>query len=211
MAVRQTNPSTAQMGIAVMTSSAASVRLQGYACDLYTPFLCADLSCVQNPYSCPVNNLSYTIQPVSNIISISENNAIDVVIDAKSEVDSNIKAVELRITPSRLFYSPYTAQYSIITKSSTLKQNIKIKLEPVPLSFAANSRIKEDAYNLEDNKISSTIFQKPISDMKPHQFIRSTIINLYIEDYQYNDYITRPFSIKFAYNSIRNYPDYVAT
>lgn len=85
-----------------------------YRCDLYKPFLCADLSCVSDIRSCRLNHLSYTIKEISYDLLLREEDTIDINIQTLSELDSNLKALEFRFVPNRLYYSPYTAGYSVL-------------------------------------------------------------------------------------------------
>lgn len=76
--------------------------------------MCANLECVSEIRSCRLNHISYMVKEVSYDILLKENDTIDINVQALSELDSNLKALEIRLVPSRTYYSPYTAGYSIL-------------------------------------------------------------------------------------------------
>lgn len=47
-----------------------------------------------------------------------------------------------------------------------------------------------------------------MKQLKPQQFIRSPVFNLYLEGYEYNNYVMGYYHVKIHFNIVKNFPDF---
>lgn len=157
--------------------------------------------------SCPYNYISYMIRQVSVPMVVSENDSMTETVKVTSEFDQNINLVSVKFNRASLFYSPFTAGYSFLSLQSQTELKASLRMEPVPFSFVSPSAFVYDEMDLESEKLTSLIFMKSVSDLEPHEFIRSPVFRFYLDGYEYNHFILGPFNFIVNFNKIKNYPD----
>ncbi len=148
------------------------------------------------------------IKEIARPVFLDTEDSLQRSIETHSVVDENIKALSLRYQPSRLYYNAYAAGFHILAEEMIYETKSVLKVEPVPFSKVRNSRLKYDKINLEVEKFSSFAFLKSFSDLNSHEFIRSTVINFYLDTFEYNHFPLGAYNIKLHFNKIWNLPNF---
>lgn len=171
------------------------------------PFMCDDLSCKKTPMSCPNNQTSMLIHEEKTQLLINYNDHIKSVYTVWYNQDLNNLALRFYSSGNRLFYDKHTAGFYKLREKSIEEFTGSIHFEPVPFSDFENSKILYEKIDLQVEILTSIIFAKAFSSLKPYEFVRSPAFKFSVENYEYNHfpYASSP-SIQIKYTKLDGYP-----
>ena len=202
------NPFYCASGICVKYSA----QCIDYRCSIERPFICNDLKCVPNFMSCSTNHLSYMIEEKSDLVTVNISNRTKVNYNIHSKLNKNEKSVSFNFENNFLIYNQYTAGFASMSTRGIEEFEINLAFHPFPKSLISNSKINYPSTNLDTEKLSNIIFSKAYGFLDHTEFIRSSIINVEVEDFEYNHFFFNQMpTLSFRYNKIDKYPDFSLT
>lgn len=148
------------------------------------------------------------IKEITRPLVLDTEDSVQRSIETHSVVDENVKALSVRYQPNRFYYNIYSAGFHILAEEMIYETKSILKLEPVPFSKVRNSKLSYDKIDLEMEKLSSFVFLKSLSDLDSYEFIRSSVINFYLDTYEYNHFPLGIYSIKMHFNKVWNMPNF---
>lgn len=183
-----------------------------YRCSIERPFICNDLKCVPNFMSCSTNHLSYMIDEKSDEITVNTSNRTKITYSINSKLNKNEKSIAFSFENNYLIYNEFTAGFASMNTRGIEEFELTLSFKPVPKSIIANSKIKYEETNLDTEKLSNLIFSKEYGYLDHTEFIRSSIVQIELEDFEYNHFFFGHMpTTSFRYNKIDKYPDFSLT
>jgi hypothetical protein len=182
-----------------------------YRCSFERPYLCNDLKCVPNVYSCATNFLSYMIKEVTEELLINRANK-DKISYKIFSVYKNEKNILFDFENNYLMYNNFTAGYQNLSQKGFEEFEVNLSFKPVPRSVVQHSKVQYKELNLDTEKLTSLIFKKQYGYLQYNEFIRSSIIEFNLEDFDYNHFFFNDFpTFNFNYNKMDKFPDFTLT
>ena len=183
-----------------------------YRCSIEKPFICNDLKCVPNFMSCSTNHLSYMIDEKSDELTVNTSNRTKITYSINSKLNKNEKSIAFSFENNYLIYNEFTAGFASMNTMGIEEFELQINFKPVPKSIIAESKIKYEETNLDTEKLSNLIFSKEYGYLDHTEFIRSSILEIELEDFEYNHFFFGNMpTLSFRYNKIDKYPDFSLT
>ena len=170
--------------------------------------MCADLTCASDEDACKLNQLSYMIKEVAKPLLLDDEDSVQRSVETHSVVDENVKALSLRYQADRLYYNIYSAGFHILAEEMIYETKAILKIEPVPFSRIRDSRLNYDKIDLEMERLSSFVFLKSLSELESYEFVRSSVINFYLDTFEYNHFPLGIYSLKVHFNKVWNMPNF---
>lgn len=180
-----------------------------YRCTVHKPILCSNNRCARFFSDCPSNSLSTMVKKTEVEITGNKNSGLNENLSFTARSDSSIVKLRIKASKGTFFPPSYSAEYHQLESNGYDTNNVTLVVKPIPMSDLRDTKLRYLELDIDAEFITTRIFKRKISTLKPYQFLRSFIFQIRMNDYHFNQHLfTEPVEALFSFNHIHGFPQF---